>query len=369
MDKKLKTYKKIVLIESVVICILSILSLKLFYDTENTKKWIDLTFNNIVVFIKLCILGVSGFLKQLVAEYNSLEKIFNNREWAILFLIVLAIVVMLFSKKIRKSFHGVLAAFFKDKIMLWLFRILLYSIFVIVLLSRVGYWEISLFKSSVVWFLTVGTFSTYKAYENAKDYKYYVDIIKDSFKMIVIITFVANLYTLSFVSEVIFIFFVLLIGLMIAVIDIKPEDEKVLYKSLKRVLEVLLSIMGLFYITNSIRLLLLDRLNLNVISLIKEMTLPSIMSISLILFNYIYVAYAKYEIVFIRLGFKKIIEDKYRFYLYIRIVFACKLNYSRIDTFTKVSGVMTTYIKSIKDVNKLMKEYKLIRKVSVDSFT
>lgn len=74
---------------------------------------------------------------------------------------------------------------------------------------------------------------------------------------------------------------------------------------------------------------------------------------------YFFVLYSSYEKLFMRLKFKKTIDDKYRILLCFRIVLFCKFNINKVNNFIDYSEIMKSYVKSKDDINWLFKNYKI----------
>ena len=86
---------------------------------------------------------------------KNIVNTFNNREWSILIWVSLFLLWAISRKEIRDSFHDVLRAFFQIKIIIPTALLAIYAFGSIVLLSKIGYWEYSLLKDTVIWFLGV----------------------------------------------------------------------------------------------------------------------------------------------------------------------------------------------------------------------
>ena len=94
---------------------------------------------------------------------------------------------------------------------------------------------------------------------------------------------------------------------------------------------------------------------------IKEMLLPLCLSISMILFNYLFVLYSKYEVLFIRIDSKQIIKKELKVYLKIRLILFCGLNIKLVSKFHLTSNLLKTYMNSFRDVNSFIKECKQLK--------
>ncbi|QSX07245.1 hypothetical protein JYG23_07845 [Sedimentibacter sp. zth1] len=348
---------------------MSSLSFCLFFYYYRTKEFILDYISRFMIVIGRINKFIVVCLNSIREEYSNINEIFNNRELAIIFWIFILLVIIFSSKNIRKSFGSVVKALFAKKLIFMLLQMVAYSCFIVYLLYLLGFWNVSLLKSTVIWFFTVAIIASFRAMDKAKDLSFFINVVKDNIKIVVVLQFVTNLYALSFWVEVIFLLFVFLISSMIALIDVKPEFNEPSYQNTKKFLEIIIVIIGVIYIYNSINLIIVNWKEIDITSLVKELMLPPLLSIALIVFNYLYVIYARYEVMFIRLSFKKTIDDSMRSYLKFRIILLCNLNIPRIDKFIQRSQIMNTYIKNKSDVKRIVKNFKNYKEVSMESIT
>ena len=157
--------------------------------------------------------------------------------------------------------------------------------------------------------------------------------------------------------------------MLIAVIDVKPQLKDKNSQYLKKFLSTGLAIIGFCILYNSTRLLIVNIQEIDIQNLVKKMLLPSILSIMFIFFTYFCVIYSAYEQLFIKLVFKKTIDDKIRSYLKIRILFFCNLNITHINNFILRSQIMNNYVTSKEDIKKLIVNYRTYEKTSEQSVT
>lgn len=77
-----------------------------------------------------------------------------------------------------------------------------------------------------------------------------------------------------------------------------------------------------------------------------------------VIYIYFFVLYAAYEIFFIRLSFKKTIDDNLRGKLKLRILFFCNINIKKVSNFVQNSQVLTSYVTRKSDIKKLFDNYR-----------
>jgi len=135
-----------------------------------------------------------------------ITNVFNNRELAIGFWLLIFIIYVLSKDKIRKSFFKIFKVIFTKTLFVWYFSMFIYFILMILFLWKIGFWDVNLLKGTIYWFLAVGIISSFRAVDNAKNMNYFINFIKDNITIFIVIQFIINLHTFSFIVEVIQIF-------------------------------------------------------------------------------------------------------------------------------------------------------------------
>lgn len=299
--------------------------------------------------------------------YLELNKIFNNRELAIGFWIAVFITYALSIKSVRRQLPNMIKILFCKKFLIWYFCMVVYFLMMILILLKIGFWDRSLLKNTIIWFITVGIISSGKAIGKAKDFKYFIEIIKSNIKLLIVVQFISNLYCFSFIKEIILIPVVVFLSVLTAIVDVNPQFKDKNSQILKNILSVILAIIGFYILVHSVSLLITNIHTVEVRDLIKNMLLPTILSIMFVSFIYLFVIYAAYEQLFVRLNFKKTINDKIRKYLALRIIIFCNFNILRINNFIFRSQIMSSYVTSKGDVKKLLANYKIYPKQTTSS--
>lgn len=354
----MKLLKRVVIIESIMLFVLIPFTVMLYFKYEETKLIVRKSTNYAIWFLDNIYNKIYLICEELKIIYPNISDVFTNRELAIGFLALLVVIIFSFNKSTRRSFIDIIKILFSKQFMKLNFIMLIYTMIISVLLAWIDFWELALLKSTIIWFFTVGIISVYKAINSAKDYKYFLSVIKDNIGFILIIEFVTNLYSFAFIKEVALIVLILFISLLVAIIEVKPEFSGKEYKRMKNIFYMMIIGISIYWLYNSVKLLVDDMQNINVAILIKELVLPSIYSTLFVIVMYFIVIYSMYEVMFIRIGFKKIIDDEFRTYLKLRILMFCNLNIIRINNFVERSGVLTSYINSKQDVKQIIKKYK-----------
>ena len=224
---------------------------------------------------------------------NNIFSIFSTREVALAIWFLIFLIFVSRTKAVRHSMIGVIKAFFVKKLILAISTLLLYIVFVIFLLSLIGFWDISLLKDTILWFLFSGIvlFVNINKVENVN---YFSKLIKDNIKIIAIWEFLFNFYTLSFVWELILIptiFF-------ITVIETFAEHSSKQEESHKKVVSLFKNILGFIGLVMigyvAFRITTEDELLFS-ISNIKSFLLPILLSILTLPYFYALALYMNYK--------------------------------------------------------------------------
>lgn len=286
----------------------------------------------------------------IINEYDSIEKILNNRELAIFIWLLVILLIGLSLSKFRGSIVALIKVLFEKVFIKMVVRVLVYSILVIFCLDLFGFWEVGLLKAFLKWFFIVALVTSFRSFNKIKDISYFKDTLFDNIKVTVFVQFVTNMYSYGLIVE--FLLFPLII--VISIFEIPDEMDSKVTNVINGLSKLIISVIGILYLVNSIRLTITNFDHINVQFSTKEFFLPIVLSMMLVIFNYFYVVVAQYEILFIRLSCKKAIKDKYRWYFKGRVILYCKLNLTRIRTFMNRSNIVTVYVESYQDVKRII---------------
>lgn len=227
-------------------------------------------------------------------------EIFSTRETAIIIWSTIFIVVAIFLVKFKMTLN-LLKIFFSYKIQIPLWLMFLYISGIIVCLSLINFWNIDLLKDTIIWSITSATVLFFKV-NNAKDFEYFKPIFLANLKVIVVLEFITNFYTFSFLTEMVFIPTMTFIGVLQIAAEYSseknPEHSKVA-SCLKKVF----STIGIFiflYVSYETykhfnQLLTLQNM--------KSLLLPIILATLLIPYLYFLALYMNYEILFVRIPY------------------------------------------------------------------
>lgn len=279
--------------------------------------------------------------------------VFNNREIATAIWFLAFIIFMLIYKNIRKSLLNVVKALFKAKILIWLFLMIAYSVGIVIILYLLGLWDISFLKNSIVWLCFSGIVMNFNSVTSIKEESLFKNIIISNIKIVMILEFVANSYTLSLMGELIMIPFV---SLIVVLEKFSRSNEE--YISVAKIMERLLIIIGILVIIYVVSNIITDYRRFGSLDTLRKIILPPLLTISFLPFIYFMVLFSAYEQLFIRLI--NIDEEKSRKikrYAKWKIMKYCLLSLKRTRKASNMNTFNLRHIRTIADVDKMASAY------------
>jgi hypothetical protein len=146
---------------------------------------------------------------------------FSNREIVFFLWVGVFALIVLTSKRVRKSVVSLLGGltsmfFFRSMLIVSLF-----TAFAAALLYKSGYGYSSFVKDSIFWFFSVGMVMWLRTYQ-IKEIKHFQKTALDTVKWTIILEFIVNFYTFSFFKELALSTFLLFVGLT----ELATKNEK-----------------------------------------------------------------------------------------------------------------------------------------------
>lgn len=274
---------------------------------------------------------------------------FNNREIATAFWLFLFAVWALSQPAIRKSVGHLLRAFLNPKILVCVGAMLGYTAGGIAILSALGFWHVDMVKDTVIWFCFSG-FVMVMDFETSKDNDpVFKTILIDNLKVLILIEFIINTYTMPLIAELVFVPFVTLLVMMDAFA--KTDKE---YDSVARLTGCIIPVIGFLIFGYAIWAAISAFRNLGTLDTVRSVAFPPLMSLLFAPFVYFLVLATTYENTFIRL---RIGPDKTRDvvrYAKRRIFFRHGLKLGSLRDFSKRCALDLVRIQTTQDVDRLL---------------
>ena len=226
---------------------------------------------------------------------NTIQDIFNNREIAIGLWVIVAVILLLFTKAAREFLKTALPILFCKKFVVFYIVFLSYLAVILYVLNWAEWWNFELLKDTIFWVLFVELPLFTKAIEKADGTHFFRKLLKDNVAISVIIEFFVGFWTFSLTVELIIVPATVLVSAFYAIASM---DKK--HLSAKRFFEVLFAVWGVVIFINAISCLFISPGEFFSLDTLKSLLLPLV----LLTFNlpvvYGLALYNMYEQVFIR---------------------------------------------------------------------
>jgi len=253
---------------------------------------------------------------------------FSTRELAIAIWISIALTVCMFSKGIRQSLVGILKALFAWKIFVSLLAFFIHTALYVFVLYKIGVWNISLLKDTIIWTFSFGFVSLVNI-NKVNNTKYFRNIFFDSIKWTIAIEFVLNFFTFSLTKEIILIPIIVFSAVMQAVAS---HDSK--HKQVENLMKSFLMYFSIFVFLFSLYKTVEKHAELFTIDNLKSFLLPVFLTITFLPFMYLYNLVVKYEELWVRLKFMIRNEDD-RKRVKLQILLVANFNIDRLANISK----------------------------------
>lgn len=226
---------------------------------------------------------------------NTIQGIFNNREIAIGLWVIVAVILLLFTKAARQFLKTALPILFCKKFVVFYIVFLSYLAVVLYVLNWAEWWDFKLLKDTIFWVLFVELPLFTKAIEKADGTHFFRKLLKDNVAISVIIEFFVGFWTFSLTVELIIVPSTVLISALYAIASM---DKK--HLSAKRFFEVLFAVWGVVIFINAISCLFISPGEFFSLDTLKSLLLPLVLLIFNLPVVYGLALYNMYEQVFIR---------------------------------------------------------------------
>ena len=253
----------------------------------------------------------------------------NNRELSLLIWSLIIIVIFLFQKGVRQSMVGVIKAFFAWKLSISYLAMLTYIFSAIFILRKIGFWNLSILKETVIWICFTGLIMLVNSNKVNKESNYFRKIVFDNLKIVVIIEFITNAYSFSFLVELIVM--PILIFLVILNVYASYYEE---HKKVKVVLDYVLIILGLIFLTYAIVEISENFNNFTTLNNLRAFLIAPILTFLYLPFMYFMALFMSYEVLFVRINVIHRNNDDLKSSLKKNIFKACLINLSKLNRFS-----------------------------------
>ena len=222
---------------------------------------------------------------------------FNNREIAIAFWLILFSGWALKKIEIRHSLIQLISIFFSPKIFIPFTFLLLYSSLVVLVLFKVNIWKLANLKETIYWFFFSGSIIAFETMIDDKSDRPFKKILMSMITLTLIIEFIINAYVFSLPVELFFIPVITIITGVNVVSNYKKE-----YREVGKYSNILLAIIGILLLVQALIRIYKDINIFTNISTLIEFILPLILTTSIIPAIYLLLLYSSYDSNFTRVN-------------------------------------------------------------------
>lgn len=214
----------------------------------------------------------------------------NSREIAALFWLAVVFLVCVFHPKIRPSLLSVARAFFQRQIIIVIGLLVLYVVLLVWGLSSHSLWGWDQLKNTIIWSLAVGFVALFQIPGIAEKPRFFRDWIGDNLRVIILVEFLINFYTLPLLGE----FFLLpFVTFVVGMIAVGERDEQ--YRRVVNLLNTVLALMGLGLLAYTGYMALDDFENFVSMQSLRDLYTPVLLSLLFIPFIFVMHVFMSYD--------------------------------------------------------------------------
>jgi len=223
----------------------------------------------------------------------------NNREYAVIIYTLILFLFFFTKRNIRELLFEMLRLFMHRKILYPLMMAAGWVMVCITVLNNLGIWSINNLKTTIVWSITFAFASLFEIKKVEEEKYFFKKQVKNTLSITVILIFIMELQTFSFISEMIILPIITFLSLLIVVGDIKEETKKV-----STIIKYVLSIFVIFYFIHSLYISLQSPSETFSKNNLTEFLTPITLSLMFLPFVYIFYLAQAYETAFASLEFR-----------------------------------------------------------------
>lgn len=225
---------------------------------------------------------------------------FSNRELAFFTWLMLFIIWMLSKTSVRASLLQLIKTAFAPKLTVIYLIMATYSGGVVLLLNKIGLWDKTQIKNTVIWFVSIAIMTLNDITKKGEG-DYLKKAIKDIFATTAIIQFVVGVYSFNYFLELLLLPLILLVTLTIAYSETNPK-----YADVKNILSRFLSLIGCLLIFYTVYKVISNFYSFANKGTLNDFLIPAVLSFLFLPLVYLLSSYVAYEDAFT--GINRIIK-------------------------------------------------------------
>lgn len=255
-----------------------------------------------------------------------MTAVFNTRELAIGIWIVVALTYAITKRSVRRSLSRLVSSFFQPKILLLILTAAAYTGAVVLLMYRLSLWNWPLLKDTITWFVVGAVGITVGRITSRKDELDIRTLLTDGFKLVVLLQFIVNTYTLSLPLELGIVPSVVCVGAMSAL-----TERDVRHANLHRIVIMIQIMISIGILVIAFWKAIGDVGNVFTVENIRSLLLSPVLTITYIPCLYLLVLRTRYETLVIRLRFAVKRDPELLRYARKQCFRACRLSLRRLN--------------------------------------
>lgn len=274
---------------------------------------------------------------------------FSDRELAVGIWLLVFVGLALSVPSVRRSLPGLIMSVLQPKIFAPLVLLAAYVVIVVWSLREVGYWDTSLLKDTVLWFLLAGMVAPFSLVGKGDETDIFGVVVLGNLKVLVLLEFLVAFYTFGLLVELVLVPVITIIAMMDVVAERNPEHAQV-----SKFLKGLQALFGLAVLWHAGSRAMADYQTFATLQTLRQVVLPVVLSVALVPAGWALVLWAAYDEVFVRL---RVGPEKERGYVRkakMRIVRHLGLRPKNVARFTRSYAWDLTRTTSLKDLETLL---------------
>jgi hypothetical protein len=239
-------------------------------------------------------------LNQFLIKHESLRAAllsFSPRETALILWVLALTALLLSSPKTNSAAVSVIKAFFVRRLVVCQVGLLLYFGVILYVLKFFGLWKASDFSLLFFWFASTLFLMFFRVSEAAEERYYYANSLRDSIKLTFLLEFLVNVHSFSLWVELILFPVIALLALLQTF-----SENDIQHKAVHRLLSIVISLYVLIALFVSIRQLIAEIDDLNVLDQMRVIVLPIVLTFFVTPYLYFLTTFSAYELAFSRLS-------------------------------------------------------------------
>lgn len=284
--------------------------------------------------------------------------LFTTREIVALIYLTPFVVILIINMKARNAAYKVIQVACRYQIIIPFVILLLYAAILILGMTFFPFWKWMYLKDIIIWLLFVGVPMCFNATGQKLENQYFKNMVMDNIKLVALVEFFFNTFTFNFVTEFLLQIFLFFLLLLYEVSTTKNE-----YHDVKEILDIVLSIVGILLFLKTLHTAIVTYPGYDVTGLIVSLLIPLIFSLLYVPVAYLLALFSRYQLLFIRMRFKK--DDNWKTIARYKAITICLcgLSIKKIAEFEEMC-TKRVYIKMGKEeFSELVYDYQQRKKV------